>query len=655
MGVCENCKVLSDVYTGKSVLCSSIIEAVASKKESTAIYHIFTYRASAADQSVSMFRSLASQLIRQHKHLAQLVHDDYISNGWSACMQNLKRLLPQLLSVLDNVRIIVDGLDELENREHKPVLQELISLTTTSNLGNCKLLLSSREVQTITRLLSKRPTLRLSEERKFIAQAIHAYVHHIFSDLQDRFHELFVAEETLNEIEDKIVERSEGMFLYARLVLVSLETVYSLNELREVIDALPPGLDEVYNRILQRIHLLGPPQWRKAMHVFEWISFAACDRPLRVHELQDGVAFSLGASEINEETKMSPELLSLCKPLIEEDIDGSVTFVHLSVREFLLHRSSGPAINFPTGNLNIALACISEMRVSLHFAPELGSTGWSLYTIGAGFHGLYRYANEYWWHHVLEYCSTVKEAEISDILVEKLLPFCEACQSLDPSLKVDAVDTQMENKLQRFGQHHPIRMVLGFVLRKISRKDNPEEEKKDEGYQTSTRDLDLFSKLNTLFDTMLHSLLNASHIAGLTIHQLRRFKEVYGPSAWVCRFSHCSRKTAGFANEFARNEHERLHKPRLYCNDPSCFWANVGFKSTQSLQKHLRRDHKVISDVKIVSAALSRLNQDDPYEVDFPMDNDGPLLDNFDFDSFLQTDSADGSFDLRHARNHFDS
>ena len=43
----------------------------------------------------------------------------------------------------------------------------------------------------------------------------------------------------------------------------------------------------------------------------------------------------------------------------------------------------------------------------------------------------------------------------------------------------------------------------------------------------------------------------------------------------------------------------------------------------------------------------------DGFDVPFSMDNDGPLLDNFDFDSFLQTDGADGAFDLN-AFNEFE-
>ena len=35
------------------------------------------------------------------------------------------------------------------------------------------------------------------------------------------------------------------------------------------------------------------------------------------------------------------------------------------------------------------------------------------------------------------------------------------------------------------------------------------------------------------------------------------------------------------------------------------------------------------------------------FEVNFPtINDDGPILENFDFDSFLQTDGADGAFDF---------
>jgi hypothetical protein len=69
----------------------------------------------------------------------------------------------------------------------------------------------------------------------------------------------------------------------------------------------------------------------KAIQILQWI---ACSfRLLKKHEVQDGVIFKKRGLVLDEQTKVVPGFLDLCKPLIEEGPKNTVDFVHYSAKE----------------------------------------------------------------------------------------------------------------------------------------------------------------------------------------------------------------------------------------------------------------------------------------------------------------------------------
>lgn len=61
----------------------------------------------------------------------------------------------------------------------------------------------------------------------------------------------------------------------------------------------------------------------------------ACSfRPLKLYELQDGIALHVENTVLNQDTKLMSTIVELCKPLIEEGIGGSIDFVHFSAKEY---------------------------------------------------------------------------------------------------------------------------------------------------------------------------------------------------------------------------------------------------------------------------------------------------------------------------------
>ena len=71
-------------------------------------------------------------------------------------------------------------------------------------------------------------------------------------------------------------------------------------------------------------------------------------RPLRVREIEDGIAFRDDCAKPTMENRICRNIFDLCGPLIEELPDGSVNTVHFSAKEYVtLELSTYNADLFP--------------------------------------------------------------------------------------------------------------------------------------------------------------------------------------------------------------------------------------------------------------------------------------------------------------------
>jgi hypothetical protein len=76
---------------------------------------------------------------------------------------------------------------------------------------------------------------------------------------------------------------------------------------------------------------LGPKQQEKAIRILKWL---ACSfRPLKIHEIKDGIAFHAKNTILNADTQLPASVINLCKPIIEETPGNTVDFVHYSAKE----------------------------------------------------------------------------------------------------------------------------------------------------------------------------------------------------------------------------------------------------------------------------------------------------------------------------------
>ena len=122
------------------------------------------------------------------------------------------------------------------------------------------------------------------------------------------------------------------MFLWVSLVLESFDTVYSPEELRTIVDDLPSGLGDLYERIMIRLCSASGAQSQEVVsRVMSWVCFAR--RPLHKSELLQALSISPYDMSSQERSIPVSSILDHCKPLVEELSDSTIVPVHFSVKE----------------------------------------------------------------------------------------------------------------------------------------------------------------------------------------------------------------------------------------------------------------------------------------------------------------------------------
>ncbi len=137
----------------------------------------------------------------------------------------------------------------------------------------------------------------------------------------------------VQSIECDSANKSTGMFLWVRLVLETLEDVYSIEQLKNIVDTLPEDLEDLYQEIFEQLcNTRGQVQgWGGVPRIISWICHAR--RPLHKYELLQALAVPAIEPLSTSSTAPFVTILDHCKPLVEERADGTLSFVHFSVQE----------------------------------------------------------------------------------------------------------------------------------------------------------------------------------------------------------------------------------------------------------------------------------------------------------------------------------
>ncbi|KAH0344628.1 Pfs, NACHT and ankyrin domain protein, partial [Aureobasidium melanogenum] len=303
---------------GKTVLSSSIVQDLQRRStvsSAVILYFYFNFTDTWKQTLDNALRSLLWQLTNRGGSSFREVEKLYESCNGSQnqpSTQSLIRGLESILQATSRVIVVLDALDECTTRRD---LLRWLAETAAKGSGGIQIIATSRKEYDIEVAFAKWLTndVMLSIQQLEVDKDIQAYVHaRIRSDpdLQRWRSKPFVQE----QIEVELMEKTQGMFRWAKCQLDSLADCFYLRKLYEALSTLPTTLDETYARILHNFPPMYLPDTIRLLQVL-----TCSERPLLIEEAADYLAVELDSASGFEKENRLPvpkEIMRFCSSLV---------------------------------------------------------------------------------------------------------------------------------------------------------------------------------------------------------------------------------------------------------------------------------------------------------------------------------------------------
>lgn len=175
------------------------------------------------------------------------------------------------------------------------------------------------------------------------------------------------SDEDRTALVDKMLQKSNGSFLWTSLVLSELSNAHSRDETNQILEDIPREMESLYNRALdsmtQSARAIQP-----AKAILTWAT--ASVRPLKLNELEEALKLDINSTF----PRLWESIMALCGQLVMVDRFGKVQMIHETAREFLLsqHLESEFAINEVQAHTRIAKACLMYLTGEEMRPPRTG-------------------------------------------------------------------------------------------------------------------------------------------------------------------------------------------------------------------------------------------------------------------------------------------
>nr|WOD46422.1 hypothetical protein [Trichoderma atroviride] len=610
--------------SGKSVISAQLIKFM-QRASMFVMYHFCTSLYATSVIYEQILRSLLIQLLRKDGDLVAHVYEEFVLGKKSPTMPALEQLLQLLLKSISNepskteyVWIVLDGLDECEPDKQARVISLMNQIAShKSQSGNtvCKVLMSSRSSTTLSHFLRKKQIVSLSEEKNCLKEAIRLYASQRLQALDQRFHQLDIAPEELDDLEHQIAKKADGMFLYARLVLdyLSKNVFYNYDEIRASVNQLPEKIHDFYQKILTQVLVdLDPRSVQRIKCVLGWIAFAK--RSLKKLEFLSAITFSSGDPNV---AHLVPQyILEICAPFIDERHDTTLTFIHTSVKEFLQTPSCGLAIDEQQALEEHGVATITCLLSGLQVFSTTYDKQIRYDRVVRSLQGLHVYATEYWMEYLLSRAKYVNGLENNSLLfamARQMADKLDEAVDVDTIEQIEAQSSTYDNRLTLLRQYPVLYKHVRAALNSRSIEELAVEtlpsavcDQRKEVSQSSPT-LGAISAMLIVYQETVKSLLDQSDYPGISANELELFKSQFRASIFTCRLKSCPRATLGFDTKKDCLEHEMDHVLKFQCTFPGCQFPP--FASAQALKNHVTKYHnpnpnpapKAIRDVQTTS------------------------------------------------------
>lgn len=179
--------------------------------EGSTVYAFLTYLDEKHSNPLKVFQSLVFQLLVENKSLRAFVHEAYLSNyrQLTGDREFVRVLLYNLLQDSGLIYIVIDGLDEVDEKDRGYLLKSLLNMLKLCN--KVKLLLSCRPERSIARELARAATSVRVDQLNGLDIA--TYIREEGNELVNRFRDWGAEEDVLVAVRkslDSITDKAKG-------------------------------------------------------------------------------------------------------------------------------------------------------------------------------------------------------------------------------------------------------------------------------------------------------------------------------------------------------------------------------------------------------------------------------------------------------------
>lgn len=232
--------------------------------------------------------------------------------------------------------------------------------------------------------------------------------------------------------EETLLQKSDGCFLWLKLVCRELESVYSQEAIESVLDEVPKGLETLYARSLAQMSQMSNAAREKRLleTILTWAICAV--KPMKLEELASALKIDVGFSR-----DLRQNIDRLCWNLLYVDLHDYVQLVHSTVRDFLFDKDlqSPYSIQREMGHESLAISCLKVMDKEMR-PPRSRSFGRGLSTEPFERSTFVKYAATAFSEHIAASSSVSDQllVAISRFLKSSILAWVEHIASVEPSL-----------------------------------------------------------------------------------------------------------------------------------------------------------------------------------------------------------------------------
>lgn len=322
-----------DPGKGKTMLLCGIIDELSASDNGPLAFFFCQATDSRLDNAAAVLRGLIYMLVDQDPSLISHVRKRYDGTGerlfegpnaWHA----LSKIFLDMLKDADSPCLIIDALDEC-----KTGLFELLDfiVEASSSYPQVKWIISSRllpEIKEYLGILPEKTRLTLEMNESSVSEAVETFIHHRVQKLEKlkRYDQ-----EMSKAVSSHLLKNAHGTFLWVALVCERLAQLPRMRTI-EKLTAFPPGLDPLYQRMMQQVQ-----EHEESSLCKEILGILSTTyRPITLDELTTFVKVPECIVDDGHETL--EEIIRYCGSFLTVT-QSTVFFVHQSAKDFLLDQA----------------------------------------------------------------------------------------------------------------------------------------------------------------------------------------------------------------------------------------------------------------------------------------------------------------------------